>query len=195
MKIGAENKTQMRIMIALVAIAIPLVIYNFWGTSSTSSAAPPTTTPVPLAPKKATAQQQIADNSLDPRLRTDILIFSQRVKYEAGGRNIFRMEEVKPETPLGNGRQMAALPPMGPFPPPTPTPPPPPPPIDLKFYGFANKPNEPKRVFLQQNTDLFVAKQGDIVKSRYKVVQIANTSVTIEDVLYSNRQTIPLTPK
>jgi len=55
--------------------------------------------------------------------------------------------------------------------------------------------NEPKRVFLQQKEDLFVAKQGDIVKSRYKVVQIANTSVTIEDVLYSNRQTIPLTPK
>jgi hypothetical protein len=65
----------------------------------------------------------------------------------------------------------------------------------LKFYGFANKPNEPKRVFLQQGQDNFIAKQGDIVKSRYKVVQISNISVTIEDVLYNNRQTIPMTAK
>jgi len=33
----------MRVMIALVAIAIPVAIYNFWDTGSTSSAAPPTT--------------------------------------------------------------------------------------------------------------------------------------------------------
>jgi len=191
LKIGAENKTKMRIMIALVSIAIVVVIYNFWDMGSTSSAAPPTTTPVAPIIKK-TAVQQVADNKLDPRFRGDILAASQRIEYEAGGRNIFRMQEeaVKIEVPNGPVR----LAEMGPPKPPTPTPTPTPPPIDLKFYGFANKPNEPKRVFLQQNTDNFIAKQGDIVKSRYKVVQISNNSVIIEDVLYSNRQTIPLTP-
>jgi len=180
----------MRVMIALVAIAIPVAIYNFWDTGSTSSAAPPTTTTATPAQKK-TAAPQVAYNPLDPRLHLRELAASQSVKYEAG-RNIFTWEAV-PIEPLVASAKVPVV--WGP-PAPTPTPtPPPPPPIDLKFYGFANKPNEPKRVFLQQKEDLFVAKQGDIVKSRYKVVQIANTSVTIEDVLYSNRQTIPLTPK
>jgi hypothetical protein len=40
-----------------------------------------------------------------------------------------------------------------------------------------------------------VAKQGDIVERKYKVVQINNTNVLIEDVLNSNRQQVPLTPK
>jgi hypothetical protein len=38
-----------------------------------------------------------------------------------------------------------------------------------------------------------VAKEGDIVDRRYKIVQINNTSVMVEDVLNNNRQPIPLT--
>jgi hypothetical protein len=33
------------------------------------------------------------------------------------------------------------------------------------------------------------------VERKYKVIQINNTSVIIEDVLYNNRQTIQLTAK
>jgi hypothetical protein len=65
----------------------------------------------------------------------------------------------------------------------------------VKFYGFASKPGEPKRVFLADEGEVFVAKQGDIVERKYKVVQINNTNVLIEDVLNSNRQQVPLTPK
>jgi hypothetical protein len=79
--------------------------------------------------------------------------------------------------------------------PPTPTPTPPPPPIPLKFYGFASKTNEAKRVFLADEGEVFVARQNDIVERRYKVIQINNTSVIIEDVLNGNRQTIQVTPK
>jgi hypothetical protein len=39
---------------------------------------------------------------------------------------------------------------------------------------------------------VFIAKQGDIVDRRYKVIQIQQNSVVIEDVLNRNRQTIPL---
>ena len=142
------------------------------------------------ADKKPSAPQ-LADSTLDPRLRLDILAVSQNKKYEAGGRNIFRMEEVKPiEKTIANVRQ-----PYGPEPPPTPTPTPPPPPIPLKFYGFASKSNEPKRIFLADEGEVFVARQGDIVERKYKIVQINNTSVIIEDVLNSNRQTIQLTAK
>jgi len=63
----------------------------------------------------------------------------------------------------------------------------------LKFYGFASKPGEPKRVFLSQGEDVFIAGEGDIVDRRYKVLRITPTQVEIEDVLNNNRQNIPLT--
>ncbi len=178
-------------MIVLLAILLLVGIYNFvdFGTSSAASPAPATSTQVAQSKKSGTAQ--IADNTLDPRLHVPELAASQNVKYEAGGRNIFKMEELKPvEKTIASVRQ-----PYGPEPPPTPTPTPPPPPIPLKFYGFASKGSEPKRIFLDDEGEVFVAKQGDIVERKYKVVQINNTSVIIEDVLYSNRQTIQLTAK
>jgi len=190
--IGAENKKQVRWMIALLAVALLVGIYNFvdFGTSSANSPAPASTSAGNQQKKPALAET--ADNgTLDPRLRLDILAASQSKKYEAGGRNIFRMEEKPPEL----AASVRTRPPFGPDPPPTPTPPPPPPPIPLKFYGFASKPTEPKKIFLFDEGEVFVARQGDIVERKYKVIQINNTSVVIEDVLNSNKQTIPLIAK
>ncbi|HZU33215.1 MAG TPA: hypothetical protein VFB79_19015 [Candidatus Angelobacter sp.] len=191
MRIGAENKNQVRWMIALLAIALLVGIYefaDFGGTSSAAAPAPATTVP----PQKKTSLAQAPDNNLDPRLRTDILAASQSKKYEAGGRNIFKMEEAPVISKLvAPARKEDTVPA-----PPTPTPTPPPPPINLKFYGFAtSKPSEPKKIFLADESEVFVARQGDIVERKYKVVQINNTSVVIEDVLNNNRQPIPLTAK
>ena len=69
----------------------------------------------------------------------------------------------------------------------------PPPPIELKFFGFASKPGEPKKIFLSQGEDIFIASEGDIVNRRYRVLHISPASVDIEDVLNNNRQSIPLT--
>jgi hypothetical protein len=195
-KIGAENKKQVRWMIALVAILLLVGIYNFvdFGTSSANSPTPAPATSTQTTTqttRKSTSPTQLTDSTLDPRLRLDILAASQSKKYEAGGRNIFRMEELKPiTTAIASVRQ-----PYGPEPPPTPTPTPPPPPIPLKFYGFASKGSDPKRIFLADEGEVFVARQGDIVERKYKVIQINNTSVIIEDMLNSNRQTIQVTAK
>jgi hypothetical protein len=62
----------------------------------------------------------------------------------------------------------------------------------LKFYGFASKPGEPKKVFLSQGEDVFIASEGETVDRRYKVLHISPMSVEIEDVLSNNRQMIPL---
>jgi len=120
-------------------------------------------------------------------LRFDLLKASEETKYEGAGRNIFRVfvdipKIVQPPVP---DRKVADN---------TPPPPPPPPPINLKFYGFAiSKPGEAKRIFLSQGEDVFIAKEGDIVDRRYKVVRIGPNSVEILDVLSNNRQSIPLT--
>ena len=65
----------------------------------------------------------------------------------------------------------------------------------LKFFGFANKPGEPKKVFLSQGEDVFIAGEGEIVDRRYRILRIITNpaSVEVEDVLNNNRQTIPLT--
>ena len=104
-------------------------------------------------------------------------------------------------TELGGGvfRTDTGVPPPPPITQPPPPPktetrePPPPPPIELKFFGFASKPGEPKRVFLSQGEDVFVAGEGDIVDRRYKILRISPTSVEVEDVLNNHRQEIQLT--
>ena len=69
----------------------------------------------------------------------------------------------------------------------------PPPPINLKFFGFASKPGEPKKIFLSQGEVVFIAAEGDIVDRRYRVLHISPGAVDIEDVLNNNKQSIPLT--
>lgn len=174
-------------MIALLVIAALVVIYNFWNFGTSSAAPPSASSTAAGAQRKA---PPVVDSTLDPRFRVDILAASQSKKYEPG-RNIFRMEEAP--IPKVEGSVRAAPKIWTVEAPPTPTPTPPPPPITLKFYGFASKGNEPKRIFLSDQDEVFLARQGDIVERKYKVAQINNTSVVIEDVLNNNRQTIPLT--
>jgi hypothetical protein len=66
----------------------------------------------------------------------------------------------------------------------------------LKYYGYASKPGEPRKVFLadQSGERVFVVGQGEIVDRRYRLIQIQPSSVIMEDVLTNNRQPIPLTP-
>ena len=121
---------------------------------------------------------------MDPTLQLTLLRASEDIKYTGRGRNIFEAQieipkPIAPVTPQPQAPQAYV--------------PPPPPPIPLKFFGFASKPGEAKRIFLSSGEDVFIAGEGDIVNRRYKVVRIAPSSVEIEDVLTNNHQSIPLT--
>src|SRR5206468_12563252 len=112
-------------------------------TNQATTVSPPTT----LSPaSKSRILGRIINNasrSLDPALRYDWLKASEDTKYEGRGRNIFRAQIGMPR-PDKNGTTDHVQPP------PQPTGPPPPPPINLKFFGFASKPGEPKKIFLSQ---------------------------------------------
>jgi hypothetical protein len=185
-KLGAENKTKVRFMAVLLAILALVAIYNFrsyiWGSSS--AAAPPVS--AATQPKNASGGLPAQDTS-DPRLRTDILDASRKVKYEAGNRNPFAIAIPVP-TPISNVRGPAT-----PTPVPTPTPIPK---FPIKYYGFASKPGEPKRIFLapEGKEQVYIVAQGEIVDRRYRVIQIQPASVVMEDVLTGNRQTIQVEP-
>jgi len=127
-------------------------------------------------------------NNLDPTLRLDLLASSEQTKYAGSGRNIFVSQAQDIPQPKATGvtdNKTAIY-----VPPPVQAPPP----INLKFFGFANEPGEPKKIFLSQGDDVFIAGEGDIVNRRYKVMRISPNSVEIQDVLGSGPpQNIPLT--
>jgi hypothetical protein len=201
-KLGIENRNKLIFAVVLMAVALLVggrfVMSLFSGSSTaaapvatSTTAAAPDTLDLPAA--KATVKvhggkKPVSARSIDPTLRFDLLKASEDTKYEGAGRNIFRAFVEPPPPPVVS---VATDHQAGPQLPPQP---PPPPPIDLKFYGFAiSKPGEAKRVFLLQGEDVFIAKEGDIVDRRYKVVHITPNAVEILDVLSNNRQSIPLT--
>ena len=196
MKVGAENRAKLIAAIVLLAIAVLLL-----GSWLLSSGAPGGSTPTARTPDEPTEEgvhpitraksgsskktSATEARSLDPRLRLDWLKGTEGTKYSGSGRNIFQTYVEIPK-PIVNPVQQQAqnLPPPGP---------PPPPPIDLKFFGFASRPGEAKKIFLSEGEDIFIAGEGQIVDRRYKVLHISLNAVEIEDVLNNNRQSIPLT--
>lgn len=199
MKLGAENKNKVIAAVVLGLIAVVALAYEvsgWFGSSSASTSVPATTNvAVNVAPRQRTnaANRNTASKKdpvqiLDPSLRFDVLKSSEDTKYEGTGRNIFRVFVEPPPAPVVkvNTDQQAQVQ-QGP------PPPPPPPPIELKFYGFATPAGGTKRIFLAHNEDVFIAKEGEIVDRRYKVMKISANSVDILDVLTNNRQSIPLT--
>jgi len=190
-KLGTENKTKTAIAAGLLLVA-GFAVYN--GLSSGNDS-----TPTPTATKAATPTSGAAKptsktgarktgpvmlaQSLDPTLRVDLLKTSEDVTYKGSGRDIFQNQPEPPPIPKEVKKVIDTGPP----------PPPPPPPIPLKFYGFSGTKSGPKEVFLSKGDDIFIAKEGQIVDRRYKILKIGPNSVEVEDVLTNNRQTLPLT--
>jgi hypothetical protein len=135
-----------------------------------------------------TRRRSAAGLTADPTLRLDLLAKVQGVKYEGGERNIFQFytPPPRPVAPVVTGPEQTA----GPV---TPPPPPPPPPIPLKFYGFASAPGEtPVKAFLSDPEEIYIVKEGELVKKRYKVIKIAPTNIEMEDTQTKSRQKLAL---
>lgn len=193
MKLGTENRTQVVALAVLGGLALLLLVRTFWPSepSPTAAMTPATSSSTPRPATRRTASGKtvvITEPRLDPTLNFDLLRESEEIKYTGNGRNIFA-NSVPIEKPIQNGTDQAVQVPV--YTPPVVAPPPP---ITLKFFGFASKPGEPKRVFLSQNEDVFIAGEGDIVDRRYRVLRISNTppAVEVEDVLNNHKQTLPL---
>jgi hypothetical protein len=188
---GTDNRKKVLWASALGVVAVLVIAYElFSGPSAPVTAAQPTTTVAGKAKKSVgrNGKERVIQERLDPTLDLRSLAQTEQTKYTGSGRNIF-VAQVDIPAPVAP----AVVENAGPIGPPAPPPPPPPPPINLKFFGFANKPGEPKKVFLSQGEDVFIAVEGDIVDRRYKIIHIGPASVEVEDVLYNNKQNIPLT--
>lgn len=194
MRLGAENKKQVYIVVALfavIAVVGGMEIYSNFSGPPARRAAP---VPAAVATRGGAAAaagpeaQRISNASLDPTLHFDKLAQSEDVEYHGTGRNIFSAESAPVEIPKPiksariNGPAVH-LPPAAPQPPS----------IDLKYFGYEETPDKNFRAFFIRGDDIFMARPGDVVDHRYKVDAIRPTSVEVTDLSYNNTQTLALT--
>jgi hypothetical protein len=144
----------------------------------------------------------------DPSLRLDLLAKVMKVPQAGGERDLFQILKGPPvkEVALVKGPEPKVIPFVGPHPPPPPPPPPPPeppPPIEpipLRYYAYSAIHPDGKRTayFLtatQDGDEILEAKEGAVLKGRYRIVQIGLDKVVVEDMQKNRRQSIALEPE
>ena len=200
MKIGTEDKRKVYIFAALLAIMVPLAVWEL----HSQFAAPSVPRAVAAAPvvrptannranssdsNAAPEAQHLTNAGIDPTLHLEKLAQSEDVEYEGTGRNIFSADSAPVNIPkpiksprLNEGVTVARQ--QGP---------PAPPPIDLKYFGYEETKEKAIQAFLVHGDDIFMAKPGEIVDHRYKVGAITPTSIQITDLAYNNTQSLPIT--
>lgn len=198
MRLGTENRRNLVIMVVLLAIGVYLfarMMQNPGGSAASRESAAQAKRAPANQPTRRAANTRGRSPALslaptvDPTLRLDLLRVSEESEYEPSGRNIFQLHVERPRVIAQDVEPIDK-----PITPPVVDPgPPPPPPINLKFYGFASRAGEPRRVFLSEGEDIFVGGEGDIINRRYRILRIGQSSVEVEDILNNTRQSLPLT--
>jgi hypothetical protein len=209
LKLGTESKPKLIAALGLVLVVLFLaarVMFTYFGGASTPAPPPPTQVTTPTrapapasavaapapasAPAAVYAHQAVeiaSSSALDPALHPEVMAQAERTTYNGNGRNIFSPDSAAPPTTIP--KPVAAIRPSEPA---APVGPPPPPPVDLKFYGYSAPHDGQRQIFLLHGDDIFLAREGDVVDRRYRVVSIKPLSVEIEDIPYHNTQSVPL---
>jgi hypothetical protein len=199
MKTGTEDRRKVIILSVLLAIVLPVGIWELRGYFSGPSEHAPNPARIQAANPAATTAPAANDpegpaaekiNNIDPTLHLNKLAQSEEVDYHGTGRNIFSPESapVRIEHPVAPPRPMPNVTVV--LPPPIPQAPA----IDLKYFGYSeDKTNRGSiKAFLVHGDDIFMARAGEVIDHRYKVGTISPGSVQVTDLAYNNTQTLPI---
>lgn len=139
-------------------------------------------------------EERVDPAKVDPTLRLDLLAKLQ-VEPSGNDRNLFQFgpPPAKAVPPKDPEPKVLPKPPVT-APPainPASLAPPPPPPIPLRYFGSVSG-TAAKTAFFLDGDDILVAKEGETVKRRYRVVRINASSVLLEDTESKRQQSIPM---
>jgi len=168
MKIEIDDHRKVAIAAVLVVVAVVLV--GRWVVVGSDVSAIAVRNPVVQANRTAVL---VSGGSFDPTLRLAALRETEATTYVGSGRNIFRVVEERPkveivrkvEVKVPEPSEVVAVDP-----------------IPLSFFGFSRK-SGVSTVFLLKGEDVFLAREGDIVDRRYKIVRVRPEAVDVEDLL------------
>lgn len=213
---GTEDKKKLTLAVVLGIAVVGLALHTIFGGPAAVTNEPnvgAVTVPVPVRSAVARRDAALAGTgeggdsaaepearilpsgnaSMDPKLHPELMAENENYLYRGSGRNIFsapaeqaqaaaaaHIETVR--APIRPTQVQPAVE-MGP---------PKPPAIDLRFFGYVARQDGTRHAFLLHGDDVFVAAEGDVVDHRYKVVRIAPLNVQVEDLPYSDTQTLPL---
>ncbi len=150
--------------------------------------------------KPERSDSRLDPTQVDPALNLELLAKLRDVRLRGTGRNLFQFGEAPapprpPEPkiipkPLGpDGRPIDEAKPAEPAEPVKP----PPPPIPLRYYGFADpRQSAEKRAFFMEGEDIRIAAEGELIRDRFRVVEISPRTAVVEDTQHDNRQTLTI---
>ena len=176
----AEQRKQIATLAVLLIIAAAVLYYQFGGGVTAEVASPASNT------AGATQGAPIPQGALPEPLKLASL---EPVPEDTGGaRNPFGFG-VPPRPPAPPAPPTPPRP--APTPPPQPTGPPPRPQIPVKFLGVAEDPSRPgKLVSLSINGIVILAREGDVVDGRYRLLKIGAESIVMSYLDGQGQQTI-----
>lgn len=185
MQTSAQDRKQLLILAVLLVIAGGVALHALFPAS------------LRLPGSHRVSRTGPAITNLDPRLHLDALERLRSIRYDGEGRDLFKMGAAPVKVAAANrtaARARARHQAMMAAAPPRPVGPPPPPPVPLKAFGYATQPGQPKKVFLVDGTDVYIAVQGGVVEKRYQVMNIQPTTVLVKDLQSQQTALLPLPP-
>jgi len=145
--------------------------------------------PPEIAPVVSSADEQFRPIAVEnPALKLELLERLKKLQYEGSHRNIFSSVAPPPASPV---------PPPGAIAPPPITPPAPSGPAPLvvpaTFYGFVTDARTGRRrAFFMEGENVYIIGVGETLLGRYRLVQIGNSSVELEEIGTGRRATLTM---
>ena len=186
-----QDRRNLSIFVVLMVVLGLTVVLGYQMNSPATTAAVQSAETKPL-PKAATAN--------DARIRLDI-VENPETDTDVGQKNLFQYGQRRPPAEAARPTVQATTSPRPAETEPRPvtTPPvvtqtpPPPPPIPLKFTGFAVVESSLTAFLSDDSTSKhFNVTAGEVLMGRYRITQISERAVEVEDLQHNRRQTLAL---